>query len=257
MAITTKKMRLRTSKRNNKPKTPKRKNNKSYTKKRNSAIKGKRNSRRVRKQRGGEISDANLLKNIKRDFDEEQYMNKETKTFNLDLAMMLTMCMSYINTNFWKLTDNNSIKAEYSANRDKIFNLFEQYIDFLEESNIVVIELCIYINNMETSFNYTNFSNSPLYDTEFITNLLFNIVIKNLLLKKINFKLIINDDLTIPFTQSLNIQLITNSINKMPFDFHFKNLLKTKLTELDIIGFGFNSTLPNTETDDTAQFPNE
>ena len=34
--MTTKKMRLRSSKRNNKPKTPKRKTNKSYTKKRNS-----------------------------------------------------------------------------------------------------------------------------------------------------------------------------------------------------------------------------
>jgi len=266
MAITTKKMRLRTSKRNNKPKTPKRKNNKSYTKKRNSAIKAKKNSRRVRKQKGGEIiSDKNLLTNIKADLYDENEIDivENKKTLSLDLILMLTTCMFYINPNFYELVqlkDIDSIKEQYSTNNTKIFDLFNSYIDFLktkiEKKVIDIINLNIYINT-KNSFNYTNFRKVRQYDTEFITNLLFNEVMKNLLDKKINFKLTINDNLIIiPFTQPLNIEEITNFINEMPDDFHFKTLLEKKLKELDIIGFGFGSILPN-NTANPHQYTNE
>lgn len=259
MAMTTKKMRLRTSKRNNKPKTSKRKNNKSYTKKRNSAIKGKKNSRRVRKQKGGKeiISDEKLLEKIKEDFYDESYIKSDEnqkKTLTLDLAEMLTMCMFYINPEFYEIYIKDK---QYSPNSSKIFNLFNSYIIYLETIKIDLIDLNIYINT-ENGFNYKNNRGRILYDTEFITNLLFNGVMKNLLDKKINFKLTINDDLIIPFTQPLNIEEITKSINAIPFYFNIRKLLNTKLKEWDIIGFGLGAIFPNNNAKPTnQQFPNE
>ena len=169
---------------------------------------------------------------------------------------MLTMCMYYINPAFSELSDIESIKKQYSTNNTKIFNLFDSYIDFLKTNNIDIIDLNIYINNTENSFNYTNTRDVLQNDTEFITNLLFNGVIKNLLDKEIDFKLTINDDITIPFTKPLNIEEITNFINKMPDDFHFKTLLEKKLKELDIIGFGFGAILPN-NTANAQHYTNE
>jgi hypothetical protein len=207
MAITTKKMRLRSSKRNNKPKTPKRKNNKSYTKKRNSAIKAKKNSRRVRKQRGGEeiISDKELLDKIKGDFLYNR--NRETQFGELsvlDLPRVLIKAMTYIVPNFLELSKDPIIEETYSKYKDKIFTLFNKYINYFNTKVnkmifllIHVVDLELYLNDSLAHKDYfinPDRMNKPIYSTELIHELLFKNIIPNFLENKQNFRLGINTE---------------------------------------------------------------
>jgi hypothetical protein len=245
MAITTKKMRLRTSKRNNKPKTSKRNNNKSYTKKRNSAIKGKKNSRRVKKQKGGVINDDDaklLLKKLMNDYDEDYLQGT---VFELDILLLLQIIMTYIRPDFYRLTEDKEILNEYETNKENVNKILYMFINAILENkkNIIRWELKISVDNESNSnaFNYYN-NGKIMAGTQYINDFLFNIIIQNLLNNKINFELYINNA-SIPFTQPLNIEEIRESMNKMPDDFHFKTLLEKKLKELDIIGFGFGDSL--------------
>jgi len=207
MAITTKKMRLRTSKRNNKPKTSKRKNNKSYTKKRNSAIKGKKNSRRVRKQKGGEeiISDKDLLDQIKKDFIYNRHRQTHLGDLSvLDLTRVLIKAMTYIVPNFLELSEYSIIKETYSKYKDKIFTLFNNYIKYFNTKvqkmiflSINVVDAALYLDNPSAHKDYfinPDRMNKPIYSTELIHELLFKNIIPNFLVNNQNFMLGINDD---------------------------------------------------------------
>ncbi len=229
--MTTKKMRLRSSKRNNKPKTPKRKTNKSFTKKRNSSKKEKKNSRRFIKQRGGEeiISNRELFVNIEKDFKDyiSQYGNK--KFIDLDLSLLISMCMVHIDPNFYKLDNETKINDEYSLHRDKIIRLFNNYITHLQNMKISIL-LFIYINvNNNNDFYYTNLQNKAQYGTQFINELLFDVIIKNLLERKTNFTLYINNDYNIPFTLKTNISDIIDKMHDDGLPLDFITLFDTKL----------------------------
>ena len=253
--MTTKKMRLRSSKRNNKAKTPKRKTNKSFTKKRNSSKKEKKNSRRVRKQRGGgEISDEDLLKKIKDDFREYMYRTEAKQLLNLSLDMMLPVCMGYIDPKFWRLKIEEDINAAYVLYHDKIIKLFNDYIDYLsieatKYTYVYLISINIYINVDLDEYYYVAPNKKKLqFSTQIMNELLFDVVINKLLEKEqIYFRLFINNEIEITFHEKANIDKIVEDMAKFKFPKHFINLFIEKLMP-------FKAKLnPSSETLDTNQ----
>ena len=192
-----------------------------------------------------------------KDYDVDYLQNT---VFELDILLLLQIIMTYIKPNFYELETDKEILNEYETHKEKVNKILYMFINeiFENKTNIISWKLKISVENNSNSddFNYVH-NGKIMAGTQYINDFLFDIIIQNLLNKKIIFELYINNA-SIPFTQPLNIEEIKKSMKIIPFDFHFKNLLKIKLTELDIIGFGFGDSLPITNAKHAPQqFNNE
>lgn len=182
--------------------------------------------------------------------------------FKLDILLLLQIIMTYIKPDFYILKKDKEILNEYKIHKENVNKILCMFINefFENKTKIISWELKISVENNSNSddFNYVN-NGKIMAGTQYINDFLFDIIIKNLLNKKIIFELYINDnDVSMPFNQPIDIEEIKKSMKIIPFDFHFKNLLKIKLTELDIIGFGFGASLPITNAQNASQqFGNE
>jgi len=190
------------------------------------------------------------------DYDEDYLQDT---VFELDILLLLKNIMTYIKPDFYRL-ETDAILKEYETHKEKVNKILVMFINkiFENKKKIIRWELKISVENEPNSdaFNYVNNYGNIMAGTQYINDFLFNIIIQNLLNKKINFELYIND-VPMPFIQPIDIEEITNFINEMPDDFHFKTLLEKKLKELDIIGFGFGAILPNTAKYPPQQYDNE